>query len=425
MMIERIIKLLKASDATCWKLQKNTVDSEEYFFVREKVDLGRAKRVNHFDVTVYKDFSENDQHYRGSSSVSLSPLLNQEELKEAIQGAVFAAGFVKNPWYPITESHVMDFKRKDCSLEEETKDSVAAILKAQRDTKAWVNSAELFVNDIQTKILNSEGLDVSYSKYQTYLETVVSASGKEEVELYDEFKLSTPDSVLIKERISGLLSMVHERSIAQATPSLKEVPIILTGEPVKEFMRYYFQQANAHLKYDKISQAEVGKSVQGKETGDKITMEIIAELEGSYYNSPVDDDGFLIKSENIVENGLLEKFWGDLRYSHYLGVEPTGAANNFKVYPGKQMIEQLRATPHLEVTHFSAIDADMATGDFGGEIRLGWYHDGSNKIPVSGGSITGNIRELSSMKLSKETHLEGDYFGPRSIKIEGFKISGE
>ncbi len=424
-MIEKIIKLLKASDATCWKLQKNTVDSEEYFFVKEKMDLGRAKRVNHFDVTVYNDFSEDGQHYRGSSSVSLSPLLSLEELNEAIKGAVFAAGFVKNPWYPIAKPYVKDFNRKECDLQKRSKDSVEAVLNARSDTRAWLNSAELFISDIQTRILNSEGLDVSYSKYQTYLETIVSASGKEEVELYDEFKLSVPDSVFIKERISGLLSMVHERSIAQGTPSLKEMPVILTGEPVKEFMRYYLQQANSQMKYDKISQAEVGKTIQGKETGDKITMDILAEMEGSYYNSPVDDDGFLIKSESIVENGLLKKYWGDLRYSHYLGVEPTGTADNFKIYPGEQTTEQLRETPHLEVTHFSAIDADMTTGDFGGEIRLGWYHDGSKKVPVSGGSVTGNIRELSSMKLSKETHLEGDYFGPRSIKIEGFKISGE
>lgn len=424
-MIERIKKFLKASNATCWKLQKNTVNSEEYFFVKEKTDLGRAKSVNHFDLTVYKDFSEDGNQYRGSSSVSLSPLLSDEELKEAIEGAVFAAGFVKNPWYPIAEVNARNFERKDCDLQKLSKEAVQAILEAQGDTQAWVNSAELFISDIQSQIINSEGLDISYSKYQTYLETIVSASGKEEVELYDEYKLSLPDGVLIKERISELLNMVHERSIALATPSLKEIPVILTGEPVKEFMRYFFRQANSQMKYDKISQAEVGKSIQGRETGDKITMDILAEMEGSYYNSPVDDDGFLIKSETIVEKGLLKKYWGDLRYSDYLGVVPTGMANNFKVFPGETSLEELRGTPYLEVTHFSAIDADVTTGDFGGEIRLGWYYDGSKKVAVSGGSVTGNIRELSSMKLSKETHLEGDYFGPRSIKIEGFKISGE
>ncbi|MFP4460637.1 MAG: metallopeptidase TldD-related protein [Thermotogota bacterium] len=424
-MLERIIKQLKACDASCWKIQESIVDSEEYFFIKDKIDLGRSKSVHHFNVTVYKDFSKDNKQYRGSSSVSISPLLNSQELKEAVEGAVFAAGFVKNPWYPITEPYTKQFKRNDCNLQAVTKDSVAAVLNAQSDSKAWVNSAELFISDVHTRIINSKGLDVSYSKYQTYLETIVSASGFEEVELYDEYKLSLPNGELIKERTKGLLNKVKERSVAQATPSLKEIPVILTGEPVKEFMRYYLQQANAQIKYDKISEVEVGKAVQGKESGDQISLDVAAEIEGSYYNAPIDDDGFLIKSERVVENGKLKKYWGDLRYSHYLGVEPTGGANSFKVSAGEWTTEKLREAPHLEVSHFSAIDADMATGDFGGEIRLGWYDDGAKRIPVSGGSVTGNIRNLTSIHLSKEVHLEADYYGPCSVRIEGFKISGE
>jgi len=424
-MLERLIKQLKASDATGWKIQENNVDSEEYFFIKDKIDLGRTKRVQDFDVTVYKDFSEGDHHYRGSSSVNISPLLTSQELKEAVQGAVFAAGFVKNPWYPITEPYTEQFQRKECHLQALSKEAVATVLKAHSDSRAWVNSAELFISDIQSRILNSSGLDVAFSKYQTYLETIVSASGNEEVELYDEFRLSVPKGELIKKRISELLNRVSERSVAQATPSIKNIPVILSGEPAKEFMRYYYQQANAKMKYDKISEAELGKSIQGKASGDRISIDITGETQGSYYSSPVDNEGFRIRSVRIIDNGRLNHYWGDLRYSHYLGVDPTGSAKNFKVTGGVLTLKELRETPHLEVSHFSAIDADMATGDFGGEIRLGWYDDGSKRIPVSGGSVTGNIRDLSSIKLSKEVQLTGDYFGPCSIRVEGMMVSGE
>jgi PmbA protein len=190
-------------------------------------------------------------------------------------------------------------------------------------------------------------------------------------------------------------------------------------------MRYYLQQANAHLKYDKISEAEVGSSVQGKETGDKITLEIVPELEGSAFGAPVDDDGFIISHERIIENGILKNFWGDIRYSHYLGTKPTGSAQNFKVAAGSLSTEEMREKPHLEVTHFSAVDVDNTTGDFGGEIRLGWYFDGTSRTPVTGGSVTGNLKDLTAIKLSKDTQLEEDYFGPHSICVEGFRISGE
>ena len=424
-MLENIIKQLNISDATCWKIQESIVKSQEYFFIKDKTDVGRVKKIRDYEVTIYKDFTEDDINFRGSSSVNISPMLSLVEIQEAIEGAVFAAGFVKNPWYPITEAYSKEYESKKYNLESLSKKSVAAIFNAQTDVNSWLNSVELFITERKIRIINSKGLDVSHSKLNTYIETIVSASGKEEVELYDEFKLSYPKDDFISTRISKLLKMVGERANAIATPSLKEIPIILTGEPVKEFMRYYLQQANAQMKYDKISEVEPGSFIQGEESGDKISLDILPELEGSYYGAPFDEDGFEVKQERIVEDGVLKNYWGDLRYSHYLGVPPTGSAENFKIDAGKLTSEQLREKPYLEVSHFSAIDTDMATGDFGGEIRLGWYYDGSKRVPVSGGSVTGNIRNLSSIKLSKEVHVEGDYSGPSSILLEGFRVSGE
>lgn len=424
-MLKKIIEQLKTSEATCWKIEENIVESREFFFIKDRSDIGRSKKVKHIDVTVYRDFSGEDEKYRGSASVSLSPMMSEAELKESIEGAVFAAGFVKNKWYPITEPYTKAFESDDKDLEELSSGAVKAIFDANKIPNAWLNSVELFISHITSHLLNSEGLDVSFSKYKTYIETIVSATGKEEVELYDQFQLSLPDSEQIRNRISGLLQMVSERANATPTPSLKEVPVILTGEPTKEFMRYYLHQANAHQKYDKLSQAEINSSVQGKEKGDRITLEIAAQLEGSAFNTPVDDDGFIITSERIIEDGILKSFWGDLRYSHYLGIKPTGSAQNFKVSGGSVTTEEMREKPHLEVTHFSAVDMDDTTGDFGGEIRLGWYFDGTKRIPVTGGSVTGNLKDLLSIKLSSDTQLEEDYFGPHSICVEGFRISGE
>jgi PmbA protein len=184
-------------------------------------------------------------------------------------------------------------------------------------------------------------------------------------------------------------------------------------------------QTNANLKYNKISEALIGQSVQGKESGDKITLDILPEIENSYYGGPVDNDGFEIISKKIVDNSVLKNYWGDLRYSYYLDIDPTGGAANFKVSPGSLSANEMRENRHLEVTHFSAVGVDETTGDFGGEIRLGWYFDGSKRIPVHGGSVTGNLKDLKSLYLSKETELEGNYFGPCSLLLEGFNVSGE
>ncbi|MDK2952516.1 MAG: hypothetical protein PWQ77_2181 [Kosmotogales bacterium] len=424
-MIEKIMKLLKSAGVTCWKLREDLVESEEFFFIKTKTDIGRAKKVKKFELTVYKDFEENGEKYRGSSAVSLSPIMNSDELKDSIKGAVMAAGFVKNPWYPIVPPYTENFLSPEYELEDLSYDVVTAIMGQKDHSSAWINSAEAFISRNTSRIMNSEGLDVSFSRYKTYIETIVSASGKEEVELYDQFLLSVPKSEMIKKRISKMLDLVEERSNATSTPSLKTIPVILTGEPVKEVMRYYLMQTNANLKYNKISEANIGQSVQGKESGDKITLYILPEVENSYYGGPVDNDGFKIVSKKILDNSVLKNYWGDMRYSYYLDINPTGGATNFKVSPGNLSTNEMRENRHLEVTHFSAVDVDETTGDFGGEIRLGWYFDGSKRIPVYGGSVTGNLKDLKSLYLSKETELEGNYFGPCSLLVEGFNVSGE
>ncbi|HPI16145.1 MAG TPA: metallopeptidase TldD-related protein [Mesotoga sp.] len=424
-MLEKIVKRLQKADINGWKIEEKFIEGQEYFFVKRELDLSRAKKVRHFDLTVYRDFYESGEKYRGSSSTRLSPTMSDDELQAAIDEAAFAAGFVKNPWYPLVSSSVERLGSHDRDLQELSSNAMEAIFKADNREGAWLNSMELFITRSSHRIINSEGVDVSYTGYRTYIETIVNASGKEEVELYDQLLLLLPEKRIIEERIHDLLAKAIDRSLAVSTPFLKAIPVILTGDPAKEVARYYLNQSSARMKYDRISQVEPGESVQGDERGDRINLSLVPDLEESYFSAPFDEDGFKLSRRDIVKNGLLAGYWGNLRYSSYLGVETTGSAMNFSLLPGSVGIEEMRSRPHLEVPNFSAVEVDEATGDFGGEIRLGWYFDGTKRVPVTGGSITGNLRDIESLYLSREVELESDYLGPKSMMIEGFNIAGE
>ncbi|MGV8103915.1 MAG: metallopeptidase TldD-related protein [Mesotoga sp.] len=424
-MLEKIVKRLQKADINGWKIEEKSIEGQEYFFVKRELDLSRAKKVRHFDLTVYRDFYESGEKYRGSSSTRLSPTMSDDELQAAIDEAAFAACFVKNPWYPLVSSSVERLGSHDRDLQELSSNAMEAIFKADNREGAWLNSMELFITRSSHRIINSEGVDVSYTGYRTYIETIVNASGKEEVELYDQLLLSLPEKRIIEERIHDLLAKAIDRSLAVSTPFLKAIPVILTGDPAKEVARYYLNQSSARMKYDRISQVEPGESVQGDERGDRINLSLVPDLEESYFSAPFDEDGFKLSRRDIVKNGLLAGYWGNLRYSSYLGVETTGSAMNFSLLPGSVGIEEMRSRPHLEVPNFSAVEVDEATGDFGGEIRLGWYFDGTKRVPVTGGSITGNLRDIESLYLSREVELESDYLGPKSMMIEGFNIAGE
>ena len=65
------------------------------------------------------------------------------------------------------------------------------------------------------------------------------------------------------------------------------------------------------------------------------------------------------------------------------------------------------------------------TGDFVGEIRLGYEIEGNKKRPIKGGSISGNIfTALTNAYFSKETVFLGNYLGPKAIRFEELTISG-
>ena len=72
-MLEKIVKRLQKADINGWKIEEKFIEGQEYFFVKRELDLSRAKKVRHFDLTVYRDFYESGEKYRGSSSTRLSP----------------------------------------------------------------------------------------------------------------------------------------------------------------------------------------------------------------------------------------------------------------------------------------------------------------------------------------------------------------
>ncbi len=110
----------------------------------------------------------------------------------------------------------------------------------------------------------------------------------------------------------------------------------------------------------------------------------------------IDGDGVKLHERELIKDGVLLRYHGDSRHSQYLGVNPTGVIGNVSVAGGSQVFAQFKEDPYLEIRYFSDFQMDEWTGDFGGEVRLAIYHDGEKKIPVTGGSIVGNIQAWGS-----------------------------
>ena len=313
-------------------------------------------------------------------------------------------------------------------------DLQAAFYENDNHAGGHLSYSEFYITVSDIRVLNSNGVDISFTSHKVFVETAIHWRGEQEteIEISESYSFSLPANIsdaceMLKARIAHLFTVAKEKSIAVPTPKVEDINILLTGECLATFFNYYSNRSNAGMIYQQMSTYEAGVQVQGKnpETCDRITLILDPTMEGSSFSRPWDEHGLPLTSHTIIQGGKLLKIWGDTRFSSYLNIPATGNISNVCVTGGTATQAELRRGPYLELVSFSDFQTNPITGDFGSEIRLGFYHDGEKTVPVTGGSISGNMAAVhDTMRMSKEERQYNHYRGPATICIRGASISG-
>ena len=73
---------------------------------------------------------------------------------------------------------------------------------------------------------------------------------------------------------------------------------------------------------------------------------------------------------------------------------------------------------------FSDFQVDDVTGDIAGEIRLAYLHRDGKTVPVSGGSVSGNMNELvKGMQFSAERRQYNTLMIPAVTRLNGATVT--
>ncbi len=432
-MIELIQEILKdLSGVSAWKINEKTVNSEELFFVRKKLDMNRSKVVHHYFVTVYVDFEEEGKAYRGSSKAGIAPTMSLDEVKEILEDATFAASLVKNEPYSIVQpsNECPQYCQSNFSMEPLAKWMpllIKAIYEADVEESCLINSTEIFLNLISHRILNSEGVDLQFEQYMGEIELITECNeGEEGIELFSLFDFSEYHPHLLQEKVREMLLESRERAFAGEAPSLKGIPVILTGDAVKEFFMYYVSNSSAQAIYEGVSSFKIGEELQGSAVdGDLLHIQLIPNMSNSSESMPYDEDGQLLKTLTLIEEGQLKSYHGSKQYTDYLKQTTTGSIHNVKVGVGTHSVAEFKQQPYVELLSFSDFQMNEMTGNFGGEVRLGRYFDGQTIKPITRGSISANLKDIQhGLLFSKEEIQLNNYIGPKFIKLPPLDIAG-
>ncbi len=428
------------SDIADWRISETRRDGSESYLVGEKLDLARSKETRELQATVFVDSGGGESRTRGSATVSVHPTASASELGTLLGRAVFAASKSRNAWYPLTGPRPAPAPLPPSGFEgrrpeawtKELLDCLYAGARgaARAEGAGRVNSLELFLTRIERRVLDSRGVDAAWAGWSGTVELTVEADGPSGgVELTDWIHFAEPDLTRLSLEMARRVAAVGDRARARPTPALTGLPLVLARSEADAILRWFFDNLDAARLYTKASPLALGASMHGEEAkaGEYDPVELWAEpsLPGSPRSAPYDGEGLPLARLRLAEGGVAKALHGASRYAHYLGLPPSGSFSLLSVGPGSVPAAAMRGSPSLEVAYFSDFDVDPDSGDFGGEIRLAYWNDGSSRVPVTGGSVTGSLLEnRGRMRLSREIDSGDSIRGPAAILLPTVSVTG-
>lgn len=128
------MRFWKKSGASDFLIRETTTCSREAFFIGQKLDMGRAKKVNaHLCDSLC---GQRGRQIPRKRYKEIHPTSTPEEMEKEIRSALFAAKFVKNPWYPVVSgTKAGEAETEAGDMDEELVGSSRPFASGQRPTR--------------------------------------------------------------------------------------------------------------------------------------------------------------------------------------------------------------------------------------------------------------------------------------------------
>lgn len=440
-MVERVKAAIAAlSGVDDWLLRETDREARERFYAGGRLDMARGSRVRECAVTLHSDDEGPAGKARGSASCVIRAGMSAAEIARSLELCRLAASLSRGPWFPLIEGKGAGPGYPPPALgagkmEDWAERFSGAFLsggagKPSGET-ARLNSLELFVRRERVRVLNSRGVDESYEAADAYCEYIVQAEGeKEEIELFRDVSYASFDESAVRSDLEFQLRLAEDRAAAAPLGELGDaargLPVILSGsEAMGAFFGYFLERTDARNVYDGASDSRAG-SLFGAEGsgGDALSLTLVGRDDRLSAAVPVDSDGLGLSELAVVSGGKVLSLHGEAKYCGLLGLSPRGAYRAGLVAGGSLSAAEMRGGSHVECVSFSAFEMEAATGNFGGEVRLGYYSDGKRRVPFSGGAVSGRMKSaLEGLRFSRETAAAGNLIAPECALLPSVSVS--
>ena len=421
-----IIKLLKQnSSVNDYRVKSVITDSYQAFYVHGEIETLRASATEDCTVTVYVDH----ENGKGESSFSVYNSTTESEAIDKIQLAVNRAKMIANKPYEIVsggkEEYVIASNMQNYQMNDLCDKIAKAVFSVDLFEFGSLNAVEVFVTKYTTRIQNSRGVDKTQTDYSAMVEAIPTwTQDGESVELYECYRFTKFDESDITNQIQKRIVEVRDRKKAVKPEVPFELDVVISEQEITTLIDEITYQLNYSSVYSKSNVHSIGDKIQDNPTGDKLTVIMKGEIEGSVASAKFDDDGLTLKDKTIISNGEVTSYYGSNRFGQYLGEkEISGSLGCISLLPGSADGEYLKGKKYIELMSLSGLQVDLYNDYIGGEVRLAYIHDENGATPVTGISISGSLKTaLNAIKLASKVTVKGYYQGPCFAVLLGLKI---
>ena len=425
-MLEQVLDILKNVGVYAWEITEKRAEGWEFYFIRHALDQNRAKRIYSLMIKVYQKIGEDKI---GSAGAELPPTASLEEAKKLVENLAYQATLAPNRLYTLRkpgEAHAAHRDEGRVDVPAIAGDFLRTLKNLPETETEDINSYEIFASAVTSRYLNSEGVDVTETYPDSMTEVIVNARKEgHEIELYRMYKSGSCDAAGLERDLKKAMAYGRDRLLAKPTPALGKADLVLSGDDAIEVYRWFAARLDPAMICRRMSDWAIGKPIAEDVKGDRVTLTAKRELPNSSRNRAFDEEGSPIRDTVMLRDNVPEHFLGGRMFSCYMGLEDAFQPGNLSVAGGARSEAALRQGKYLEAVEFSGFQVDYMTGDIFGEIRLAYWHDGETVTPVTGGSVSGNLRDLlGELWLSAETTQYDNWSIPAVTRINNITVAG-
>jgi len=284
--------------------------------------------------------------------------------------------------------------------------------------EARIAQLEVLTEASTFRVMNSNGIDISYHKTSVHVESVMTAG---DAEFLASTLVVSPAQLDLPFFFAEQARITADAAIAERCEDF-EGDVLLSGRSLLEVLaptdgtiNPLLLHANARMKILGLSRFTMGQPV-GVFEGEPFTISTNPVLAQGLFTVPVDEDGTPLRLVSFIRTGIFSAWIASARDAQYIGVPRTGHLSNIHVSDGATREEHLRGNNYVEIVSFSWFIPDAYSGDFSAEIRLGYRWLLGKKTPFRGGHLIGNMfTNMCNARFSREVMQEAHYYGPRAI----------